>query len=111
MGLRAALLVGCAACSAAHGGDQDPIDAAVDASVDAPVDAQGFPATLDGARDRLLATYLAYLQANPTQTQSNGLSGATTHDVCQLWMQLAPSGRQVYVTITHRLYGSRLLTG
>src|SRR5512140_433951 len=69
-------------------------------------DAASFLATLDGDRDRLLATYLAYLEANPTQTQSNGLSGTTIHTVCALWAALAPSPQEVFLTITHRLYGS-----
>jgi hypothetical protein len=74
-------------------------------------DAQTFPATLDGNRDRLLATYLAYLQANPTVTQSTGVSGANVHSVCELWTALAPSPQDVFRTITHRLYNSVLADG
>jgi hypothetical protein len=67
-----------------------------------------FVDTLDSNRDRLLATYLAYLKANPTQTQSTGLSGATTSDVCDLWGKLVPSPQAVFLTLTARLQGSVL---
>jgi hypothetical protein len=56
----------------------------------------------------LLATYLAYLQSDPTKTQSTGVSGANVHSVCELWNKLAPSPQQVFITITHRLYGAIL---
>jgi hypothetical protein len=65
-------------------------------------------AGLDADRDRLLATYLAFLKSNPSQTQSNGLSGATTTDVCDLWKKLDPSSQSVYLTLTHRMGGSKL---
>jgi hypothetical protein len=63
--------------------------------------------TLDGNRDRLLATYLAYLQAHPG-AQSNGLDGATLGSVCDLWSRLTPSDRAVYLTLTARMQGSTL---
>src|SRR5438445_12415430 len=40
--------------------------------------------TLDANRDRLLASYLAYLKAHPG-AQSNGLDAATVGGVCDLW--------------------------
>src|SRR5262249_9524545 len=60
--------------------------------------------------DRLIATYLAYLQAHPG-AQSNGLDGAHVADVCTLWSQLQPSARAVFLTITSRLAGSHLPDG
>ncbi|MGZ3439069.1 MAG: hypothetical protein ACXVDD_06125, partial [Polyangia bacterium] len=63
--------------------------------------------TLDGNRERLLATYLAYLKAHPG-AQSNGLDGATLAGVCDLWSGLAPSGQAVFRTLTARMQGSRL---
>ena len=61
--------------------------------------------TLDGNRDRLLATYLAYLHAHPG-AQSNGLDGAALGSVCQLWSALPPSDRDVFLTLTARMQGS-----
>ena len=75
---------------------------------DAAVDAASYPMTLDGDRDRLLASYLAWLQAEPDTQQSNGLLGRNLHSVCDLWNGLDPSSRDVFLTITHRLYGSVL---
>jgi hypothetical protein len=63
--------------------------------------------TLDGNRDRLLATYLAYLKAHPG-AQSNGLDGATLGSVCDLWTRLDPSSQAVFLTLTARLQGSTL---
>jgi len=63
--------------------------------------------TLDANRDRLLATYLAYLAAHPG-AQSNGLDGATLGSVCDLWTRLHPSDRAVWLTLTARMQGSRL---
>ena len=63
--------------------------------------------TLDANRDRLLATYLAFLQAHPG-AQSNGLDGATLGSVCALWSALHPSDRAVFLTLTARLQGSTL---
>ena len=63
--------------------------------------------TLDGNRDRLLASYLAYLQAHPG-AQSNGLDGAALAGVCDLWTRLDPSSQRVFLTLTARLQGSTL---
>jgi hypothetical protein len=63
--------------------------------------------TLDANRDRLLATYLAYLQAHPGP-QSNGADGATLAGVCALWSALHPSDRDVFLTLTARMQGGRL---
>jgi hypothetical protein len=76
-------------------------DAWVD--VDAP-----FPSTLAGNRSRLLSEYLVYLRANPSTTQSNGLSGATVRSVCDLWTRLDPSSHEVFLTVTGRLWNSKL---
>lgn len=72
------------------------------------VDAGPPPDTLDAHRDRLLATYLAYLKANGAQPQSNGLSGSNVASVCDLWEKLAPSAQDVFLTLTARLQGSVL---
>ncbi|MDB4953163.1 MAG: Peptidyl-prolyl cis-trans isomerase, partial [Myxococcales bacterium] len=71
-------------------------------------DALLFPYTLDGNRDRLLHTYLWWLQSDPNTQQSNGLAGRDLHTVCDLWSKLDPSPRAVFLTITHRLEGSLL---
>jgi len=63
------------------------------------VDAPGTTAT---DRDRLLGTYLTYLQAHPG-AMSNGLDGASLTSVCQMWTQLTPSAQSVFLTITARL--------
>ena len=67
--------------------------------------------TLVGAvnRDRLLASYLAYLRSEPTKAQSNGLRGAELNTVCDLWAALDPSSRATFLTITARLDGSLLV--
>ncbi|HSO32917.1 MAG TPA: hypothetical protein VLT33_10375, partial [Labilithrix sp.] len=81
-------------------GEQDghtlPFDAAAP-----PVDA------LPANRDRLLATYLAYLKANPAP-QTNGLAGGSLTGVCDLWKKLAPSPQGTFLTLTARLQGSKL---
>ena len=116
--LLCATLSACAGGNAAAGGDGGSSGAPGDGSIggggggggdlgsggDAatpPVD------TLDANRDRLLATYLAWLQAHPG-AQSNGLDGATLGSVCDLWSRLAPSDRDVFFTLTARMQGSRL---
>ncbi|MCU1277211.1 MAG: Peptidyl-prolyl cis-trans isomerase [bacterium] len=66
--------------------------------------------TLDANRDRLLATYLTYLQAHPG-AQSNGLDGATLAGVCDLWTRLDPSSQAVFLTLTARMQGSHLGAG
>jgi hypothetical protein len=101
-------------CLAACGSPSETHDDAAvsdghhDGAPDAPA---VFPATLDGNRERLLATYLAYLETMPTVQQSNGLRGADLHSVCELWTALAPSPHEVFLTITHRLYGSVIADG
>jgi len=84
----------------AAGVDTKPDVANADASVVTP-------STLDGHRDRLLATYLAWVQTQPVQ--SNGLDGSQLHSVCELWSHLDPSAQNVFRTITHRMWGSVLL--
>ena len=66
--------------------------------------------TLDANRDRLLATYLAWLLANPGTTQTNGLSAANVKTVCDVWGKLDPSSRAVYLTLTARMQGSKLVS-
>jgi hypothetical protein len=78
------------------------------ASPDAPA---GFADTLDGNRDRLLASYYAWLAADPSTQQSNGLVGRDLHSVCDLWNALDDSSRDVFRTITHRLWGATLADG
>jgi hypothetical protein len=85
----------------------DVPDAADTSDIDAPAELDA-PAQLAN-RDRLLATYLAYLQAHPG-AQSNGLDGAQLANVCQLWSALAPSGQAVFLTITARLESSIIET-
>lgn len=65
-------------------------------------------ATPTTPRDRLLATYLSFLQTTPTVAQSNGLRGADLADVCALWSALDPSSQATYLTLTARLEGSHL---
>jgi hypothetical protein len=98
------------ACAGGHSNAGGQPDAPAGGSADAPmsVDAPVTPNTLDGNRDRLLATYLVWLQTQPTVTQSNGLVGGQLHDVCDLWSHLDPSAQNVFRTITHRLWGSVL---
>ena len=76
---------------------------AQDAAPTAPGD------TLGANRDRLLATYFAYLKATPG-AQSNGLDGSKLADECDLWKALVPDGQQVFLTLTARLQGSTLST-
>jgi hypothetical protein len=64
--------------------------------------------TLAANRDRLLQSYLAYLQAHVTQPQSNGLSGSNVSSSCELWQKLAPSARAVFLTLTARMQGGTL---
>jgi hypothetical protein len=81
----------------------DPPDAG-----DGGMEAGPPPDSLGENRDRLLASYLAYLQANASQPQSNGLSGSNVGSVCELWQRLAPSAQDVFLTLTARLQGSVL---
>jgi hypothetical protein len=64
--------------------------------------------TLADNRDRLLGTYLAFLQSYATSPQSNGLSGSNVSTVCDIWAQLDPSSRAVFLTLTARMQGSVL---
>src|SRR5438067_1115534 len=110
----AAIAVVVSACaSSGHsggGGGGEHVDAPPATSADAPMppDAPAFAPTLDGNRDRLLASYLAWLQTQPQVTQSNGLIGGQLASVCDLWTHLDPSAQNVFRTITHRLWGSVL---
>jgi hypothetical protein len=85
-----------------------------DASPDAPPDDDATDAgpawqdTLGSNRDRLLATYLDFLEIHAATPQSNGLSAALVSTVCDLWDALDPSSRAVFLTVTARLQGSRL---
>jgi hypothetical protein len=63
--------------------------------------------TLESNRNRLLSTYLVYLQEYPHR-QSNGLLGSELTSTCDLWTRLAPSGKQVFLTLTARLQGSKV---
>lgn len=108
--MREALIVALVAC----GSRASPARPDAVVSSDAPVIADAppvVPDTLDGQRDRLLATYHAYLAAHPDTTMTNGLVGRDLHDVCAVWSALQPSARDVFLTLTHRLYGSRLADG
>jgi hypothetical protein len=63
--------------------------------------------TLAANRDRLLIAYLAYLKSAPG-AQSNGLDGSKLPGACELWRTLNPSAQSVYLTLTARLFGSKL---
>ncbi len=91
-----ALLIGCSTSHTSVPGTDAPASGSDATSIDAQ------PAT---DRDRLLATYLAYLKAHPG-AQTNGLDGAQLADVCALWSKLDPSGQGVFLTVTARLEGS-----
>ncbi|HTR55736.1 MAG TPA: hypothetical protein VMJ10_33900 [Kofleriaceae bacterium] len=106
---RLALAIALGGCAGGHAaGDVDAAAASSDGAVDAAASDASYPATLGGARDRLLATYYAWLETEPTVLQSNGLVGSNLHSVCDLWNGLDPSSRSVFLTITDRLYGSIL---
>jgi hypothetical protein len=90
--------------------DGGPTDAGVPA-LDAGLPDAGAVDTLDANRTRLLGTYLAFLDQNPTAVQSNGLSGAAVADVCELWSKLDRSAKSVFLTLTHRLQLGRLRDG
>jgi hypothetical protein len=112
--MRAELVTVALLAACAGGGSHQPQPDAASGSgmhVDgAPADAP-YNATLDGNRDRLLATYLAWLQTQPDTQQSNGLLGRELSSTCDLWAKLDPSSRGVFLTITHRMYGSVLADG
>jgi hypothetical protein len=85
-----------------------PSDAPIEGSTDANADAAPAADDLSSNRDRLLGTYYAYLKSSVTTPQSNGLSGSNVTSLCDLWVKLQPSAQAVYLTITHRMQGSRL---
>jgi hypothetical protein len=117
------LLVGaCASARTAGAPDDGPVHGNADAPHHLPQDgsmkdaAPIMPdgpsgATLAAERDRLLHTYYAYLETMPTVTQSNGLTGNQLASVCDVWTQLPPSDRSVFLLLTHRLYGTTLQDG
>jgi hypothetical protein len=107
---RAWLAIACVACGGqvapgSPDGARSVPDATVVASPDASPDAD-LRSPLTKNRDRLLATYLAFLESDPTVTQTNGLSGADVATVCELWTKLDPSSRDVFLTLTARMEGS-----
>ena len=101
-----------AACGGSSGGATHA-DASRDGttSIDGAPDAATFADTLDGNRNRLLATYYSYIELDPNTAQTNGLIGSNLHSVCDVWTALQPSARDVFLTLTHRLYGSKLADG
>ena len=92
------------ASSTDGGGDAQVLDADTDAdgATSLCVD------TLDANRDRLLATYLAFLKSYATTPQTNGLSASNVSSVCDVWTKLDPSSRDVFLTLTARMAGSKL---
>ena len=52
----------------------------------------------------------AYIEQDPNSAQTNGLIGRDLHCV-RVWTALQPSARDVFLTLTHRLYGSKLADG
>lgn len=105
-------LLALAACggSPASGTHADASRDGTEISDGAP-DAVTYADTLDGNRNRLLATYYAYIEQDPNSAQTNGLLGRDLHSVCDVWTALQPSARDVFLTLTHRLYGSKLADG
>ena len=74
--MRLWLCLALAACGSSGASSQPaaPVTSGSDASmIDAPAE---FPDTLGGQRDRLLATYHAYLEAHADTTMTNGLRGS-----------------------------------
>ena len=82
--------------------DGSTSDAGADVVVPPPVD------KLQDNRDRLLATYFAYLKSSVTTPQSNGLSGSNVTRVCDVWQKMDLSAQTVFLTITARLQGGLL---
>ena len=64
--------------------------------------------SLSANRNRLLRSYLLFLQSEPAVTQTNGLMGGALTSVCDLWSRLDDSSRAVFLTLTHRLQGGTL---
>ena len=58
-----------------------------------PGDTAAFADTLDGNRNRLLATYYAYLEQDGRARSPTASSAATSPSVCDLWTALDPSAR------------------
>lgn len=106
-------LLALAACGGSTSGTGTHADASRDGTsiADGAPDAVTTADTLDGNRNRLLATYYAWLEADPNTQQSNGLLGRNLHSVCDLWAALDPSSQDVFRTITHRLWGATLTDG
>ncbi len=103
-----------AACASSRASSTPQPDAPSGGNPDAPATVDAPPAfadTLDGNRDRLLATYYAWLEGEPDAAQSNGLVGKNLHSVCDLWNGLDGSSQNVFRTITHRLWGAKLADG
>jgi hypothetical protein len=109
------LLVGAFVVACAHptaavdaGTTVDAASSDAGPSTDASIAAD---ASVLAPRDRLLATYLAFVQQTPTVAQSNGLRGADLATVCDLWTRLDASSQATYLTLTARLAGSHLMDG
>jgi len=91
---------------ASEGGVADASDAGSDGQLSAACTGD----TLDANRSRLLQSYFAYLKASVTTPQTNGLSGANVTSAADVWQKLDPSSRDVFLTLTARLQGSKLGT-
>jgi hypothetical protein len=120
--LLAACIAACSSTPTAGDGGAEDASPDRDAGSDAPLanDAQATDGADSGApwvdtlasnRDRLLATYFAYLTASVVQPQSNGLSGSNVASVCDVWKKLDPSSQAVFLTLTARMQGSKLDDG
>jgi hypothetical protein len=67
--------------------------------------------SIDDLRLTLLDSYVVFLKAQDhSYVQSNGLKGggSAVNNVCELWDLLQPSAKDVFITITGRLDGSKL---
>jgi hypothetical protein len=89
---------------APEGGGAD----ASDAGGDGPLSTACTGDTLGANRNRLLQSYYAYLKASVTQPQTNGLCGANVTSSVDVWQKLDPSSRDVFLTLTARMQGSKL---
>jgi hypothetical protein len=107
--MRAMVLLALAACGGSRA--SSTADAPVTIDTSTSPDAPGFADTLDGNRDRLLASYYAWLEAAPDTQQSNGLLGRNLTSVCDLWNALDASSQDTFRTITHRMWGAMLADG
>lgn len=88
--------------------DSGPGDSGADGAADSGPNAC-VGDTLDANRNRLLQTYYEYLKANATTPQSNGLSNTVTSSL-DVWQKLDPSSQGVFLTLTARMFGSKLHT-